>query len=652
VRLSVPVRWTVVVALGAGLIVPAVSDAAVGPLPDPTIPAARDTEAVVLHGSDFPTWAAPGNVTAKLPFTDLTCVQAAGQDCGHNSYVKPEVDTGATAGSGPSVRALSAWQWTGKKFREVPFQVDEVFTRYLDNSASGFAVYSGQDQHTTYAFDREGFRWTKGTCVAQPDSTVAKDPVPGLDTDDELVFMAADAGAKAPSDAPKPKKVTDVQQVTLRDPLTQKTSYVYVMQGRAPGFTAKNGYVTYKRDADANRFALSESSYDDYGNAAVGVYCDAAGNVIGKGRRRPIDTVTVSTDRYRFRYDGRWLMTDIRIKGKKGYGPDLVDRWKARAFQQDAESNTPCCGYEEEDTNWGGSSTLLGERVGPVRAVRETWGADSGTNVVRRETFYRKEMVQKTWLRVHVIPPLDGIYAQWDFNAGRMTKFRSSYRPDGVAIDGKNDEAFGNLDDPCNSKYDANGTGQLTQTYREAYKTAGLCEATEYHLSADLADPTFGGMSAALQWGQTSGPWGTIVDRYSVGARDVTPGGLAQSAVTSQPYYRDDSCFDDATGTNPGRRLKLRSAGEPTTLPDGTKRRCWQPKDGPAESDRFFQGDIGTHGVHLLFLVDSDNARQQVPINEIVVDQRQVFLPGDPGNVGEKYGRGMEKPLLATTEPL
>ena len=169
-----------------------------------------------------------------------------------------------------------------------------------------------------------------------------------------------------------------------------------------------------------------------------------------------------------------------------------------------------------------------------------------------------------------------------------------------------------------------------------------------YHQSIDFADPTFGGLNAALQWGQTSGPWGTIVDRYSAGARDLTPGGAAQS-IAAQPYYRDDSCFDDATGTNPGPRLHLRGAGEPTLLPDGTPRTCWKPSDGPVESDRFFQGDIGTHGVHLLFLVDSDNARQTVPLDEIVVDQRQVFLPGDPGNVGEQYGRSFEKPLIATT---
>ena len=157
--------------------------------------------------------------------------------------------------------------------------------------------------------------------------------------------------------------------------------------GPRPAFDASNGYVQYKRDANADFFEKSESSYKGYGNARRGVVCDAEGNVIGNDERhRPRDYATVTTDRYRFRYDGRWLLTSIRISPDDGatYGPDLVDRWKARAFQQDPSSETPCCGYEEEDTNWGGSSTLLGERVGPVRAIRETWGADSGTNVIRQ----------------------------------------------------------------------------------------------------------------------------------------------------------------------------------------------------------------------------------------------------------------------------
>lgn len=39
--------------------------------------------------------------------------------------------------------------------------------RYLDNSASGFSVYSGNDQHTTYSFDREGYHYS----ASEPQAT-------------------------------------------------------------------------------------------------------------------------------------------------------------------------------------------------------------------------------------------------------------------------------------------------------------------------------------------------------------------------------------------------------------------------------------------------------------------------------------------------
>src|SRR3954462_15828842 len=106
----------------------------------------------------------------------------------------------------------------------------------------------------------------------------------------------------------------------------------------------------------------------------------------------------------------------------------------------------------------------------------ETGGPASGPKVVRRETADRDSRGRKNWLRVHVIPPLDGIYAQWDMNAGRMTSFYNPNKPDGVKIDGSNDEAFGNLDDPCNDKYDSNDTSQTDQGYRQAYRSAKLCD--------------------------------------------------------------------------------------------------------------------------------------------------------------------------------
>jgi hypothetical protein len=633
-----------------------------GGLPDLTVTAKHDTEPVVLKGSNFGTWSVPANQTVQPPLMDLVdCPPGTDTDtCDHNEYADPAVDTASDSVQGAPVNQLigSRWDPATSKFVQIPFQVDEEFTRYLSNEASGFAIYSGQDQHTTYAYDREGFRYTESDpadpCKAIAASPAMKDPVKGLDSNDEVAFMASDAGPQAPAEAVRPAGVDGVKEVTVVDPQTGASRYVYVMLARTvgprPAFDGTNGYVHYDRDANADTFVHSESTYDSYGNAAQGTYCTPDGQVAGTGRRRPLDTATITTDRYRYRYDGRWLMTGLQIKpdDATAYGPDLVDRWKARAFAQDPSSETPCCGYEEEDTNWGGSSTLLGEKVGPVRAIRETWGADSGTNVIRRETFYRREMTQKTWLRVHVIPPLDGIYAQWDFDANRMTQFFNSRNPVGVKIDGRNDEAFGNLDDPCNPKYDANDTSQLDQTYRTLYAQFMGCQLlAPYHLSIDPSDPTFSQPNVLLDWGVTSGPYGSVVDRISSEVTDLTPGGAIQS-MAAVPYYRDDSCFDDGTGSDPGPKIDLRSATETAVASDGTPRRCWRTTDGdPNGSDHFYQGSIGTHGLHLLFLVDSDNARQTVPLTEIVSNWRMVMLPGQQGaKAGEEYGRGFEKPLL------
>jgi hypothetical protein len=685
---------------------------------DPTVPAARDAEAVVLTGAQLGiggSWSVPANLSLRQPEADLTECQAhvdpgalgdptqggagtvgqvvspgcpEGYDT-HNHYAEPTVDTATVTGGRvegtPTVKLLG-YRWDAKrgKFRQIPFQVDEVFTRYLNNTASGFAIYSGEDQHTTYAYDREGFRFTQSDgadssdpCTARmkPGDHAATDPVKGLDSNDELAFMATDAGPAAPAGAKLPDGVTGMKTVTLTDPTNPSSapSYVYILRsgekGPKPAYSARDGYVRYQRDDSAEWFAYSQSSYGDYGAAAKGYYCDEDGHVVRDangapkiGQRRPRDTATITTDRYRFRYDGRWLMTKVQIAKRKGrgYGPDLVDRWKARAFAQDPGSQTPCCGYEEEDTNWGGSSILLGERVGPVRAIRETWGADSGTNVIRRETFYRDQMVQKNWLRVHVIPPLDGIYAQWDFNAGRVNRFYNAQHPSGVPIDGRNDEVYGNLDDPCNERWDANDSrSDLDNSYRELYRSAGGCDAAQalgqlpggdyYHQSVDPGDATFADANAALGWSEVAGPHGTIVDRIQSSPFDLTPGGAAQS-VAAVPYYRDDACFDDGTGSDPGPVLNLRSDTETKTFA-GAPRRCWKPSDGTPPGDaRYYQGSIGTHGLHLLFLADSDNARQTVPLTEIVSDWHMVLLPGDQGNVGERYGRSFEKPLVALVQ--
>src|SRR3954452_5595194 len=191
----------------AAALATAVTALGASPVVDPNVAAKHDADPIILTGLDFPQWSARSNQTAKLPLTDLkdcdgTVAPSCGgspndwlgsdPNCAHNNYPTPEVDTGNALGDGTPVDQLLGYRWNdkSKKFQQIPFQVDEEFTRYLDNSASGFAIYSGEDQHTTYAFDREGFRMRKedpsNPCHALPDSPTAQDPVKGLDHNDEV----------------------------------------------------------------------------------------------------------------------------------------------------------------------------------------------------------------------------------------------------------------------------------------------------------------------------------------------------------------------------------------------------------------------------------------------------------------------------------
>ncbi len=654
------------------------------PVVDPAIAPGRETEPVVLKGSAFFGWSVPADLTAKLPST--TGIQCnAGDDaaCTHNRYDAPEIDTGARLGRGIPIDHLLGYRWepTQHEYVQIPFQVDEMAARYLANDASGFSIYSGTDQNPTYVFDEERFRWTAedpaNPChaIARDGVTTTPDPVPGLDDDDEVSFMASDAGPAAPANATLPAGVAQMKAVEIIDPWDPvEPRFAYVARtndgGPAPAFTAANGYVRYERDADSDTFLPSQSSYGDYGNTYKGAWLDeSTGTCVTDDPRqhRPKDTAWVRTPRYEFRYDGRWLMTQLRVaptaaepsaEGAWTYGPDLIDQWKARAFQQRPGGQVPCCGYEEEVGNWGGSSMLMGVRAGPVRVIRSTWGADSATNNVRTEIFYRDEIRQLFALRVHVVPPFDGIYAQWDYNAGAVTTYFNPWVPDGVAVDGKNDEVFGNT----RLRIATDGVAvhdddqvPIVGPIDQSVGAQGRCpdDATKklcINNDVDVPDPTLSGPSLALNYEEVTGPYGTLVHRF--GVHQVTAGvGYMVAAV---PYYRDDACFDDGTGNDPGPHLVTRGV-DPDVDSNGQPRQCWDPSMGdPANvvpRDHLYQGDIGTHGVHIELIADSDNAFTTVPVDEIDSEARIVVLPGRQANVGERYGRGTEKPLIAVVLP-
>src|SRR5438270_3365302 len=106
-------------AIGASALAPALAST---PTVDPTVPAGREVEPVVLTGASFPAWAAPAEVTAKVPSVAGANCTSGNNKCSHNQYEKPEVATGSALGKGADVNKLLGYRWDGRHWRQIPFQ--------------------------------------------------------------------------------------------------------------------------------------------------------------------------------------------------------------------------------------------------------------------------------------------------------------------------------------------------------------------------------------------------------------------------------------------------------------------------------------------------------------------------------------------------
>ena len=596
----------------AGLPVPAASAA---PIDAP----ARRVEPVVLTGAQLPSWSRlPAQGMAKpYPSGALDGVRDA-----HNGTIVVPPD----ARTGVAPEDVVAYRYENGEFSEIPVQVDERFPYFLANANSDFGMYSGTDEELSYEWDVESWRKTAGQCEAQypnADDRAMEDPVATFDDDDELVFMADDAGAPAPAEALGPVGTYgDRMEVRLNDsfdPTAERYVYLFLRAGGS-SFDADNGYVDYQRDANADQWIDRTFFADDdpeklgtsntgYGPNLSGTVCHPTLGVKNSTDRFPRDGVTVSTDSYRWRATGRWMVREMSITKPgttRAYGPDLIDRWKGRAFQQSPDSEISVVGFEDEQVNWEGNSTLLGELEGPVRAIRETWGADSGTNVTKTETFYRDSIAYRYRVRVHPIPP-DGLYTSWDYNRGVAATYYNETKAEGVAIDGVNDDV-GQVDDLGG---------------RPAY--------------FDAPDPTFTKPLAFLNWEQVSGAGdsGSLVYIFEMKNAQA----LANPLVT--PYYRDDACLDDGTGDDPSPR---QMPGD--TLSDEEKLPC--VNEAPAGyNGPFQQGAFGSHGIHYFITGDTDNAFTPAKVNEIDGQQWQFAVPtAAPTNVGDAYANTVKVPLV------
>jgi hypothetical protein len=713
---------------------------------------ARANEPVILTGAQLPGWAGP-------PATGLAATYPSGADktnpigdhtrSAHNgNLVLPP--TGSAVGVKPD--EVAAYRWDSGGWVEVPVQVDKKYPYFLANGHSSFGFYSGTDEELTFdwsptqhAVGEEAWKKVFGDCGARyqlpgaagdaeyaaavqsgaitPNPGVGgqptvppddyhgpmADPVSTLTTNDEVVFMAGDAGGQAPVTQAAPEGASNGQTITVADPTSGTIGYVYLFT--KPGGssfkvtdTSNNGYVAMTRDANANewvdRYTWAPSDYEKLGTSNTGYGPNLPGTVCrtspgndanpkittpdGQSRpstdRVPRDGMTLTTPTYRLYASGRWMVRQYSIT-KPGttfdYGPNLISRWKGRAFQQSPDSTVSVVGFEDEQVNWEVNSALLGWKAGPVRAIRETWGADSGTNVTKTEVYYRDADVFHYHVRVHPIPP-DGLYSSWDYRLGAVTTYldeKTANDPTnptgGVPIDGRNDNV-GHVDKVPVSQLPAAG-----QTDKNAY--------------FDTCDPTFDVCTAVDHPEEVAGPNGSMVYVTEL----VGPTSAAHPAVV--PYYRDDACLDDGTGDGgslPGATLgglpigdgpaprpypKSRSTdpsvqagyvawwkahGAPATLTYADLKCDPDPSHWTATTPPWqkfpFQGAIGQHGLHFFITGDSDNATLPKPVDEVDAQQWRYAIPMGADGIQQNlpkadlgiYGNNVVVPLRAVAAPI
>ena len=419
----------------------------------------------------------------------------------------PVVVTGAGVPSlmGAAPGQILAFAWTGVSWEQVPVQVDErklvdLRVAYPPGfTACGDPCYPPRATPAKLRYADAGTR-------------IGADTNPALDADDEIAFMAKDAGTQAdPLAAPAGVVAGSRAEIVVTDPLDGGQGYVYLFRQTGsldPG--AGEQYVTYN-------FNLVSGAY-------LSTYSHTAGP--------NTETSTVSTPNYSRRFTDRWQESELRVLRPGASGVDILDR-NENQFAPDE------CGRSRK-TFAAGEGAFLANRSGPVRAIRSFLGANSGPMTEHQQIFYEGREEDTTFLRVHVIP---GVMSFLDFSAAAagMT-YRNNNNLVGVTVDGAADSvAAGPL--TWESMDGAQGTLTSVHTWST---TVAPGKFTSFY--RDLASPP----AAPCQGdGGFYGASGPSVNGL-IGSTDESPDGTAPSDRLTSTR----TMFFDAPGAAGGAPLR------------------------------------------------------------------------------------------------
>jgi hypothetical protein len=238
-------------------------------------------------------------------------------------------------------------------------------------------------------------------------TNVGVDATSTFDGDDELSFMAKDAGGKFNGTSYPTGVASNLcYQVMVLDTVLHDTGYVYLF--KSSGTLLPGAGVNYVNNTS-----------------------DLAGTsgFPANNNMKNTENTTISTVSYAWHFISEWVVDELKIIA--GNGVDILDRHKA-FFANGAGG---CARHEELFAS--GENAFVVCKTGPVRVIRSYMGAQSGPLTQRTHFFYENRHDILTDLRVHYIP---SIYDVFDYNPNATGMiYRNNLNTTGVTVDGNPD---------------------------------------------------------------------------------------------------------------------------------------------------------------------------------------------------------------------
>lgn len=308
----------------------------------------------------------------------------------------PVVLTGAQL---TTFAALQPNQIVGFKFvngtwTQIPIQVDE---RALLDIVTPYGALAAQAGYPPSPSNPKVTFYTDAT------TNTGADPTTTFDSDDELVFMAKDAGGQSDGSTPQGVVAGTCQEIMITDPL-DGIGYVYLFHnGGSLQQGAGVSYVTYTSNLSSTAGFPVNSNITN------------------------VENTVITTAKYSWKFSAEWVSDEFKLI--IGNNVNLLDRYK-NFF---ADGNC----IRHEDAFSAAQNAYITVKAGPIRVIRSYMGAVSGPLTQRTHWFYEGRQDIATDLRVHNIVSIIDAF-DYNSNANGMV-YRNNLNATGVTINGQPD---------------------------------------------------------------------------------------------------------------------------------------------------------------------------------------------------------------------